>query len=362
VSLGLPAPISVGAVQVKGSISYLIGRDGRVRRVPGAQSQSPFPLGAIFFPGTGTWFQIRDRHLIVGRGRTSVWRSHREIASRWQLGLVTVGPQTVAFQHDHKLYLAPISGAERPVASREMPLGWTGGGLYTYRYQGHELLLRSDAGTLLKTIARQPLGSDYFVMNGRLYFISHGVLERAHGMHTQRLVSLASLRMTDPWLQPLGSLLELQDNSRLLVLRPDGSVFARTPLPRSDGAAESMSSSLVVAPDGSAVAFAAAAGEASDPNAAHGARGTESVYLLRARTRMAVPVHTETVSIKVGERGAGLQWHGNWLLYSNTEGSLAAIDTTGAHHTIELSAIAHSLPGADGGFSASWARLAGHQH
>jgi hypothetical protein len=37
-------------------------------------------------------------------------------------------------------------------------------------------------------------------------------------------------------------------------------------------------------------------------------------------------VHTERVDFKVCERGASLHWHGEWLLYSNSEGNVAAID------------------------------------
>jgi hypothetical protein len=261
----------------------------------------------------------------------------------------------VAFQHDHKLYLAPGTGAERPVAARELPLGWTRGGLYTYRYQGRELLLRSVTGRLLKVIARRPLGSDYQVASGRLYFISRGVLMSARGARTRRLASLAGLGLSaDSWLQPLGRLVELMDNNRLVVLRPDGSEFAWTPLPRSQGESESISSSLVVAPHASAVAFSAAAGESNDPNAAEPGHGTETVYLLRPGARMATSVHTERVDFKVCERGASLQWHGKWLLYSNSEGNLVAIDTTGAHRTVEVTRLVKGLSGTGDGFSAYW--------
>jgi hypothetical protein len=353
--LRLPAPISIAAGQVTGNVSFSIGRDGRIRRIRNPRSQRPFPRDAVWFPGTGTWFRIRHRHLIVGRGRTAAWRSHGEIASRWQLGLVTIGPHTVAYQHDHKLYLAPLRGVERPVASREMPLGWTTGGLYTYQYQSRELLLRSDTGARLRTIARQPLGSDYVVMNGRLYFITDGVLESASRAGTRRLASLASLGSSaSPWLQTLGRLVELQDNSRLVVVRPDGSVFAWTRLPRSQGETEGLSSSPVVDPQGSAVAFTAAAGESNDPDAARLAHGTETVYLLRAGAHTAIPVHTEQVDFKVCERGASLQWRGRWLLYSNSEGNLVAIDTGGAHRAFDLTRLIHGLPAARDGFRAFW--------
>ncbi len=344
----LPAPVTIATDRV----SFRIARDCRVRRTRNARS--PFPRGAVWFPGTGTWYEIQHDHLVVGRGRKPLWRSHGEIASRDQLGLIMASTHLVAFQHDHKLYLARVRGAERPVANREMPLGWTRGGLYTYRYRGRQLLLRGDTGELVKTIARQPLGSDYSVAGGRLYFIVHGVLMSARGPRIKRLVSLASLRMSDPWVQPVGRLLALEDNSRLVVLRPDGSVLAWTPLPRDGGQTESLSSSLVVAPGANAVAFTAAAGESNDPDAARRAHGAETTYVIRAGARSATPVHTERVEFRPCERGASLQWHGKWLLYSASEGNLAAVESAGAHRAIELSSVTRSLPGMPDGFTAYW--------
>ena len=139
-----------------------------------------------------------------------------------------------------------------------------------------------------------------------------------------------------------------------MLLRPDGSTFAWTPLPRDDGQTESISSSLVVAPHASAVAFTAAAGETNHPDAAHRTHGTETVSLLRAGADSAVPVHTERVAFKVCEREASLQWHGKWLLYNNSEGNLAAIDTTGAHSAIELGSLLRGLSGTSDGISATW--------
>jgi hypothetical protein len=350
-----PGPVTIAAGQVIGNVSFVVGRDGRIRRMRTPRSQGPFPRDAVWFPGTGTWFRIRHRHLIVGRGRTGLWRSHGEIASRWQLGVVALGPRGVAYQHDHKLYLAPLRGVERPVASREMPLGWTTGGFYTYRYQGRELLLRSDTGALLRTIARQPLESDYVVTNGSLYFITHGLLESTSRAGTRRLASLASLGFSaGPWLQPLGRLLELQDNSRLVVVRADGSVFAWTRLPRREGETEGISSSLVADPQGNAVAFTAAAGESHDSDAARPAPGTETLYLLRAGAHTAIPVHTERVAFAACERGASLRWHGTWLLYTDSERNLVLVDTTGAHRAIDLTRVMHSLPGTRDGFTAFW--------
>jgi hypothetical protein len=348
----LPAPITIAAGQGIGSVSYRIGRDRQIRHT--ARIVSGFPHDAAWFPATGTWFMFRHRHLLVGRAGTPAWRSRGQVAPN-QVGVIIASSRMVAFQHDHNLNLAPLRGAERPVASREMPLGFTAGGLYTYSYPRRQLLLRSDTGAILKVIAPEPFRSEgYFVTNGSLYFIVHGVLMRALGPRVQRLASLAGFGMSGAWFQPVGRLLELQDNDRLVVLRPDGSVFASTPLPRNAGETESISSSLVVAPDTSAVAFAAAAGESNDPNAARRAHGTETVYLLRPGSHKATPIHTEHVVFRVCERGANLQWHDRWLLYSNSEGHIAAIDTTDAHHTIELGSLVRGLPGTRNGFSASW--------
>ncbi len=347
----LPAPITVEAGRVLGADTFRIGRDGRVRRT--ASPSSPFPGGAAWFPGTGTWYLIRRGHLVVGRGRKPVWRSHGEIAAN-QLGVIAASSHAVAFQHDHKLYLARQGGAERAIAPRELPLGWTTGGLFTYRYQGRQLLLRSDSGALVKVIARRPLGSDYFVTNGTLYFITGGVLMSAHGTRVVALASLSRLGLTaGPWLQPLGRLLELSDNHRLVVVRRDGSIFGTTQLPIGHDRSANLSSSLVVSPRLAAVAFTTAPVGTGDSRTGRSS-GTEITYVLRAGADTAIPVHRETVQFAVCEGGASLEWLGKWLLYSNTVGRLAAIDTTAPHDSIELRTLVKSLPGTRSSFTAYW--------
>jgi hypothetical protein len=179
------------------------------------------------------------------------------------------------------------------------------------------------------------------------------VLMRAHGAQVRRLASLPRLGLTaGPDLQPIGRLIELEDDHRLMVLRPDGSVFAWMSL--RNWRAETFSSSLVTAPDGSAVAFVAASGETGDPDTGQRSYGIETVYLLRAGTHTAIPVHRELVEFALCSSGAGLDWRGRWLLYSEPEGNLSLIDTSGARPTIELSRLGRSLVGGQGSFSAYW--------
>lgn len=353
----LPAPVTIAPGGIFGSTAFRVGRDGRIRRIPAPAT--PWPREASYFPGTGTWYMLENRHLVVGRGRKALWRSRGEVPSRNQLGVIAAGTRAVAFQREHKLYIAPLGGAERPVADRELPLGWTTGGLYTYRYQGRQLLLRRDTGALVKVIARRPLGSDYQVAGGSLYFISRGVLMSAHGASVERLASLSDLGLSeDSWLQPLGRWVELQDNHRLVVVEPDGSVFASTSPPRTRGQTDTISSALAVAPGEGAVAFTAASGRTAQPSSALPSSGVETVYLLRSGAHAAIPVHRDRVTFAPCERGASLQWHGHWLLYSATEGNVAAIDTADFRRTIQLGRLIKALPGLRDGFGAYWSAQA----
>jgi hypothetical protein len=317
----LPAPVTIAT----GHVRLRIARDGSISRAGEPRSSSP--QDAVLYPGTGVWFISRAGHLVVGRGRTRLWRSHGEFKSRYQVGLITAGSHAVAFQHDHTLYLGPLRGAERPIASRELPLGWTSEGLYTYSYPDRALLLRSDAGRVLKVIARRPLEYDYDLANGGLYFLTHRSLMTAHGERTHRLASLVGLGMSpQPWLQPLGRLLELEDNGRLVVLRGDGSVFASTAL------SEGVFGPLATSPDGRAVAFISVSSQRAPT--------TETVSVLRQGAHAAVPVHRERV-LDVPCAGEGLEWHGRWLLYNSGAGKVVVIDSTGSRRSIELS----GLPG-----------------
>jgi hypothetical protein len=337
-----------------GRVSYVIASDGRVRRT--ANPGTLLPRAAIWFPATGTWYMLERGHLIVGLGSRRLWRSRGTFGSRWQLGVIVAGPRAVAYQHDHELWIAPFGGAERPVATQELPLGWTAGGLYTYRYRDRALLLRSDTGALVKVIGRRPLGSDYQVQDGNLYFVRRGALICARGASVRRLGSLSAFGVSAaPSLAPLGRYVELMDDDRVVVVRPDGSVFASTPLPTSRGHTENISSALAVAPDGSAVAFAAAAGQwRQTPSHPSGVHGTETVYLLEPGARAAVPVHTEDVVFRACERGGDVQWRGSWLLYSNSEGNLVAIDTSAGGRSIDLTGLGRRLPGTSDGFTAYW--------
>ena len=338
----LPAPITIAA----GRASYRIGRDGRVVRT--AAPPSSYPRAAMWFPGTGTWYMLRDHRLVVGRGQQALWRSDLRVPSRWRLGVIAAGAHAVAFQFEHKLYVAPLGGTERPVARRELPLGWTAAGLYTYAYRGSRLLLRSDSGRLVKVIASR--ATNYNVANGSLFFLTDGVLWSAHGARVTRLASLKGLSLsTNSWLQPLGRFLELEDNNHLVLLRDDGSVFAATRLPPGRETDVNLVGSPAVSPRVGTVGFATVTDQS-----ANRAVGTETVYVLRSGAREATPVHSERGSFGGCARWVTLQWHGTRLLYSSNQGNLAVIDTGPAHRAVELTTFVRRLTNTQDGFSAYW--------
>lgn len=133
----------------------------------------------------------------------------------------------------------------------------------------------------LRRVAATPLR---FHPSQRLYFVADGAV------------------MT----QPVGSrLLELLEGRRLVVLRPDGSVFAEALVPRR----RSIDSPIAVAPDGRAVAFSTSYTlRAASPDPARGALDLETVYVLRAGARTATPLHTGGCSsppVWVGQAWSG---------------------------------------------------------
>jgi hypothetical protein len=345
----LPAPVAL----VTAHATFVIARDGRVRRGPAPRTVGP--PGAAVFPATGSWYVFVHGHLDIGRGRLTVWRSPAAGWSARHIGVVVVGARRFAFQYAHRLYTGPLDGKVRVVARDEMPLGWSGERLYTNSYPRRALLLRGPTGHLLKVLSPLPFHSDPVVAHGSVYLQLGGALIRARDTHVRKLTTLVALGMsTDSWLQPIGRLLELQDNRRLVILRPDGAVFASTPLPRRGGETGGLSASPVPDQRATAVAFTAAYGESNDPNAAAPAHGEETVYLLRENARAAVPIDTQDVDFKACERGAGVQWHGGWLLYTNSEGNVVLVDAAGTHHAIDLTAATARVTGRRGS-DASWA-------
>jgi hypothetical protein len=183
---------------------------------------------------------------------------------------------------------------------------------------------------------------------------------RAHGHRIQRVADLARFGIAAPdrtlWLELLGRLVGLQDARRLVVLRPDGSPIASTPLPMRRRRSDFLSGQPTASPGSGDVAFAMMHPDHRIETQVF-ERGVETVYLLRPGARAAVPIHTQPLRFNVCGQGADLSWHGRWLLYSTGEGNTAVVDTLSGG-SIELTSLVRHLPGFrgddSGAFRISW--------
>lgn len=83
--------------------------------------------------------------------------------------------------------------------------------------------------------------------------------------------------------------------------------------------------------------------------------GAETVYVIRAGAHAAPTLYRQRIAGgNPCGRAAGVQWHGRWLLYTTSGGTLVVLDSTGRHHAIELSPLVRNLPGHSNGISAYW--------
>ena len=350
---GLPAPVVITTECGR----FRIGRDGRITRSP---NRLPVPRGAAWYPADGAWYKLEHGHLVVGRRHQRLWRSQRRFAPAYDVGALTIGPHALAFSYGNpaRLFVAGLGSAEREVADREYPLGWTrGGDLFTHTSGGGKLRLRHAGGDLAATVPGKVLDYTFDRANGEVVFVRNGRTLRTDGSAPIRLADLTRLKLSRrPEIDPLGRLLALRDQRRIVVLRRDGSLFASARIPRRRSRVDGISSALVASPDGRSVAFTATRG-----NTAYGSRGTETIYVLRAGARRAARLHTERLRFAICERGADLAWHGRWLLYAAAEGNVVLVDTREPGRTLDLTRTVLRLPGVHGSeghanAEASWSR------
>jgi hypothetical protein len=348
---GLPAPVAI----TTGCGRFAIDRDGRITRTP---NRLPVPRGAAWYPADGAWYKLEDGHLVVGRWHRRLWRSQSRFTPGYDIGALTIGPHALAFSYGNstRLFVAGLGSPEREVADGEYPLGWTrAGALFTRARRGGELRLRHASGDLARTLATGIFDYAFDGTNAELDFVDSGRVLRTDGSAPVAFARLRRLGLSRrPELDPLGRLLALRDQRRIVVLRRDGSLLASTTVPRRRSRVDGVSSPMVAARDSRSVAFALTRG-----NTAYGSRGSETVYVLRAGKRRATAVYSVQLRFAVCERGADLAWHGRWLLYSASEGNVVVMDGPSRRRMLDLTRTVLRLPGSHGGeghanVTASW--------
>ena len=310
---------------------------------------SPVPAGASYYMDL-TWFRFAGGRLVVGRGRRTLWHSRGRFGFRG-LGAIRSTQRSVAFSYVVNrrtvLYVAQVGRAERQVARGETPLLWTADDRLVTS-QGPVLRLRDRNGRLRHVLSGA--ASDVAVDDAarHLYYVDGALLKGYSGGRVKALADLRRLGVgRTPSLTPAGRFLAVTAPRRLVVLGRDG-VVASTPLRRAKLRTDTSFGAFAADSDGT-VAFTATTG-----NTAYGSRGVESVYLLRPGATRAARIYRHRIRFKVCERQASLAWRRGWILYSNPEGYVAAIDARGGR-AVDLRPLVRRLPGHGGDvFDARW--------
>jgi hypothetical protein len=328
---GLPWPVALQTSCGR----FVVNSDGAVAMHP---RTSPVPAGTtVWWPGDDRWVKFADGHLVAGRADVTLWRSHGTFRSHYDVQLALTNDR-LAFSYGLRgaMYVARLDGAERRVGEGETPISWTGGRLVTLSWRGGQLFSRASEGNDRRLLAGH-VSTLAPSEEGLVYFFARGRLMVTEGQRPASLARLAALGFTGaPTLEPVGSLLALHDWRHLVILRADGSHYASTLLPGRRKRADLISSAVTANGFGDAVAYTVTT---------RTPRLAETTYLLRPGGSAATPVYTQRVDyFKVCERMADLSWHGDWLLYSSSEGNVVAFDTRGKALPVELSTFAQGLP------------------
>lgn len=350
---GLPLPVLITTDCAR----FRLGPDGKTSYE--GRWASPVPPVARGYWMDFTWFGFERHHVVIGRAMQRLWRSHETYRGTHagDVGTIALGRRALAFSYfggrRPGLYVASYDGAEHAVARGEWPVAFIDGKLVTQTERG-AVVVRGLHGSRLGVLARHASDVQVDRQSRIVLFRAKGGLFTYDGHRVRHLARLRNLGLTGKFLtiEPLGRVVSLHDQRRLVVIDHDGRVVASTPLPRRAKRADGVSSAVVANEDATAVAFTATSG-----NTAYGSRGRETVYVLRLGRRRARPMLSERLVFKVCERMADLAWHGRNLLYSNTELRAAVLDVSGRRAPIELHRLIARLPGLrrDGRFDVAWA-------
>jgi hypothetical protein len=341
----VPAPIIVQT----GCGWFDLRPGGRVTRL--LRSPAGFGKGGLAEDGTrdyGADLVIRRTHpgrFIVSRlgrtpagrlTRTKVWRSSRSYFNTGDD--VAFGPHLLAFNdYYHGLYLTDLRRPERLVVRGRglYPIGFTGHGELMVAGSGHPISVVAPDGRLLRRYPYRPRGGfawDY--QTDTLYFVRpDGVLAAAHGSHLLLLRPLKGINGQIGFTLP--GLLVFNGQRSITVTSLAGKLIARARWPRTPIA--NFDSGLSVSPDGRSFAFRLSN---AHPGAGH---GVAVVYALRAGQSQARAIYRHRLGSSGCAVGAGMAWHGRYLLYSSTDGQQAVLDTRGGRQ-ISLMPLLHRIP------------------
>lgn len=276
---------------------------------------------------SGRFILFRLRRTPAGRlTRTIVWRSSGGYYNTGEEN--AFGPHLFAFAAYYRgMYLTDLRHPERLVVRGRglYPIGFTGNGELMIAGSGHPISVVAPDGRLLRRYSYRPRGGfawDY--QSDTLYFVRRdGMLAAAQGAHLHVLRRLTGIEGQIGYMAP--GLLVFNGQRSVTITSLAGKLIAQDRWPRTP--LDNFDSGLSVSPNGRTFAF-----RLTDayPGARH---GEAIVYVLHAGQSRARAIYRQTLGQSGCAVGAGMEWHGRYLLYSSTDGHQAVLDTRGGRQT-----------------------------
>jgi hypothetical protein len=327
----VPAPV----VLHTSCANFALSTDGELSRLV---HHTPASNRTVSWRNWGTPLIVRRNRagrIFVLRHHRLVWRSHDLYPNDG--GSIAFGPHAFAFaSYVRGVFLTNLDGPERLVVR--------GRGLYPYAFNnagqlivgtGRTIALLSRTGaTLRRYHYRLRNGFAFDERTDTLFFVTpNGTLARANGTRLRLVRPLPDVDGMISVEQP-GQLI-FGGGHEIAVTRRDGALIARANWARSRRVVSD--SGVSVARDRKAFAFRLT-------DAHPGSRSSRAtVYVLRAGASNAQAIYRHHLGPSGCAVGAGLSWHGPFLLYTSTDGRSVVLDTTSGH-AVDLTRVARLLP------------------
>jgi hypothetical protein len=301
------------------------------------------PVRGLWWPQDGVGW--RNRHVYVVRNGEIVWRSRRAFPSPCA---VAASADAVAFSISKRgLWIARFPRPEHRVGrGAEYPVAWTGAEmLLSMRWHRTEadLFARPLSGAARRRVASRVRA---WVVDARfeeLVFASaDGRLQGTDGVKNQALADLGSFGLRGRVLleAPGGGLIVVKGSDRIVVLRGDGSLFAKSTFPGLKRPSWGLNWFGSAAAGDDAVAFVIDQpdGDAND--------ASDAVFVLREGDSAATPLLFASNEGDVCGHWVDLSWRGSWLLYSTTEARVVLFDLADLSQSLDLTRFVAQIPGA----------------
>lgn len=315
----------------------------RKRRVPVSGGHSSARSRHVPGPGAysidfGTWVDVANGHVLIGRGHEVSWRSSHAYPIHSATEGITaalVSRSGIAFRIVGRddLYVAAGRGPERRIVRGGWPEGWSASGnLVTVQdatehgADGAFDLRRADGAfvrTLADGLSGAALDRRFTDADGWFWFwTARGDLVRTDGSSDVRVTNHRALRFRHPpyvWALADDLILLYTDDWRVVVLHRNGALFARASAP-TDGSVAGFGDSLMAGPGGRVVVYAFF--EVAAPR-------RTTIFALHQGDTSGTPIF-RTREAEWACSPPPVHWmNDRWLLFQHPDGHFSAIDTLG---------------------------------